>query len=76
MTTKNWKKVFKQLKVKPPKLKKYIKHNSPRQRSGCRALYRCERCGRFGAHINKYKMNLCRCCFREIARDIGFKKYN
>ena len=32
MTYSDYRKVFKQLKVKPPKLQKYIKHNSPKQR--------------------------------------------
>ncbi|MBD3318605.1 30S ribosomal protein S14 [Candidatus Woesearchaeota archaeon] len=76
MTTKNWKKVFKQLKVKPAKLKKYIKHNSPRPRKDGYSIYRCERCGRAGGYINKYRLGLCRCCFKEIAPDIGFKKYS
>ena len=26
--------------------------------------------------IEKYGLNLCRQCFREIAADIGFKKYS
>ena len=37
---------------------------------------KCEKCGRFGAMINKYEINLCRHCFREIAEDLGFKKYS
>ena len=75
MTTSNWKKAFKQLKAKPVKLKKYIKHNSPKKRTTGVGLHRCERCGRFGAHINKYQLNICRCCFRDIAENIGFIKY-
>jgi len=74
--SKDWKKVFKQLKTKPIKLKKYTKHNSPRERSCGAGKFRCERCGRFGAHIHKYQLGLCRCCFREIATNIGFKKYS
>jgi len=76
MTTGDWKKVLKQLKPKPVKMKKYIKHNSPIKRTTGQALARCARCGRFGAHISKYKIGLCRCCFREIATKIGFKKYS
>lgn len=76
MTYSSYKKVFKQLKAKQPKLKKYIKHNSPKDRSCGRSLKRCSRCGRIGGHISKYNLNLCRQCFREIATEIGFKKYS
>lgn len=76
MTTKNWKKAFKQLKVKPVILKKYIKHNAPKKRTTGMALKRCKRCGRFGGHISKYNLELCRCCFRETATKIGFHKYS
>lgn len=76
MTTSNYKKVFKQLKNKPVKLKKYIKHNAPKKRSCGLTLHPCQRCGRNGAHIGKYGINVCRQCFREIATKIGFKKYS
>lgn len=75
MSYSDYRKVFKQLRVKPAKLKKYIKHNAPKSRSCGIALRKCKRCGRFGAHIRKYGLNLCRQCFRDIAIDIGFKKY-
>ncbi|MEM4282345.1 MAG: 30S ribosomal protein S14 [Candidatus Woesearchaeota archaeon] len=39
-------------------------------------LKRCSRCGRFGGHISSYGLGLCRCCFREIAASIGFRKYH
>ncbi len=76
MTVSSHTKVFKQLKVKPLKLKKFIKHNAPKERSCGKALNKCKRCGRLGGHINKYKLHLCRQCFREIATRIGFKKYS
>ena len=76
MTTSDWKKAFKQLKVKPNKLKKYIKHNAPKKRSTGQALKPCTRCGRFGEHISKYRIDLCRHCFRETATKLGFKKYS
>ena len=76
MTTGDWKKVLKQLKPKPVKMKKYIKHNSPIKRTTGQALARCARCGRFGAHIKSYGLNLCRHCFRETAEQIGFEKYS
>ena len=76
MTTKNWKKAFKQLKAKPVKLRKYIKNNSPKKRTTGYGLSRCERCGRFGGHIHKYQLDFCRCCFRDIADKIVFNKYS
>ncbi len=75
MTTSNYKKVFRQLKNKPVKLKKFQKHNAPKKRTSGFSLRPCRRCGRFRAHINKYDLHLCRQCFREIAKNLGFKKY-
>ena len=36
----------------------------------------CLRCGRRRGIVRRYGMHLCRQCFREIAKDIGFKKYS
>ncbi|MGV8152089.1 MAG: 30S ribosomal protein S14 [Candidatus Nanoarchaeia archaeon] len=52
-----------------------MKHNKPKDRKNGIAAKKCERCGRFGARIGRYGLNLCRHCFREIAEEIGFKKY-
>jgi len=76
MTASDYKKITKQLKNKPEKLKKYIKHNKPKDRKTGISAKKCERCGRFGAHIKSYGLNLCRHCFREIAVEIGFQKYS
>ena len=38
-------------------------------------LESCQRCGRKQGLVGKYDINLCRQCFREIAREMGFKKY-
>lgn len=76
MTSKDYKKVFKQLEIKPVKLEKYKKHNTPIKRNFGTASRKCKRCGRKGGHIQKYGLNLCRQCFREIAKKIGFKKYS
>ncbi|MFO8016407.1 MAG: 30S ribosomal protein S14 [Candidatus Woesearchaeota archaeon] len=56
-------------------MKKYKKHNTPKERSCGINRMRCRRCGRTRAHISKYGLNFCRQCFREIASKIGFKKY-
>mgnify|MGYP006269617127 CR=1 FL=1 len=41
-----------------------------------KAKYVCRRCGRTGAVIRKYGLMYCRQCMREVARDLGFKKYS
>ncbi|MFA5019476.1 MAG: 30S ribosomal protein S14 [Candidatus Pacearchaeota archaeon] len=56
--------------------KKFLKHNKPKDRTTGTARYRCERCGRIGAHVGQYGLKFCRQCFREIAEEIGFKKYS
>ncbi|WP_435063222.1 30S ribosomal protein S14 [Halobaculum sp. EA56] len=35
----------------------------------------CRRCERKQGLVGKYDINLCRQCFREVARDMGFRKY-
>lgn len=76
MTYSDYRKVFKQLKTNPVKMKKYIKHNSPKPRKCGISTKKCRRCGRPGAHIGKYGIHMCRTCFRESAVNIGFKKFN
>lgn len=76
MTVGTYKKVLKQLRTKPNKLKKFQKHNVPKARSVGRALKKCRRCLRVGGHISKYGLHLCRTCFRDIATGLGFKKYS
>ena len=76
MTTSSYKKVFKQLKAKPVKLRKYIKFNAPKERSCGINNKPCRRCGRKGAHISSYGLELCRQCFRDVATKVGFKQYS
>jgi small subunit ribosomal protein S14 len=76
MTASDWNKILKQLRGKPAVMQKFIRHNKPKDRTSGIAKKKCERCGRFGAHLSQYNLNLCRHCFREIAEDIGFKKYS
>jgi small subunit ribosomal protein S14 len=75
MTTTDHTKVLQQIKHKPAKYKKYLKYNVPRKRTFGESTKKCRRCGRTGAHISKYGLNLCRHCFREAALKLGFKKY-
>lgn len=50
--------------TKPPKVRPFGK-----------SKIRCIRCGTREAVIRKYGLNLCRRCFREVAPQLGFKKY-
>ena len=38
--------------------------------------HECQRCDRKQGLVGKYDIWLCRQCFREIARSMGFKKYS
>ena len=76
MTASDWKKMLKPLRNKPVVMQKFIKHCKPKERKIGISVKKCERCGRFGAHIKSYGLNLCRQCFREISEEIGFRKYS
>lgn len=76
MTASDWNKILRQLKTKPVKMKKFLKYNKPKARTTGIAKQKCQRCGRFGAHLNQYNIHLCRHCFREIAVEMGFNKYS
>jgi small subunit ribosomal protein S14 len=39
-------------------------------------LRACQRCGREQGLVGKYDIFLCRQCFREVSRSMGFKKYS
>ncbi|MGQ4911409.1 MAG: 30S ribosomal protein S14 [Candidatus Thorarchaeota archaeon] len=36
----------------------------------------CVRCGTHQAIIRRYGLNMCRRCFRETAKTLGFRKYS
>ncbi len=76
MTYGYYKKALKQLKEKPEKMRKFLKHNAPKKRTTGIAQFRCRRCLRIKAFIKKYNLQLCRQCFREIAPKIGFTKFS
>ena len=76
MTSSNFRKMLKPLINKQAKYKKFVKHNFPKHREIGPGSRKCRRCGRYGAHIQKYDIHLCRQGFRDIAKDIGFKKYS
>ncbi len=75
MTASDWNKVMKQIEKKPAKLSRFLKYNKPKPRKYGRATKKCEICGRIGAHVGNYGINMCRQCFRQVAPKLGFKKY-
>jgi len=46
----------------------------PKKKFGCSVG--CTRCGQHRSIIRRYGMHLCRQCFREIAPQIGFRKFS
>ena len=71
MTQRSHKKVFKKIKVKPVKLRKYIKHNSPKVRSCGKTNKKCGLSGATRRVIHKYGLNVSRQAFRQIAKNIS-----
>lgn len=76
MTVSSHKKMLKQLRAKPVKMQKYLKHNTPRERIFGKSSKKCRKCGNNKGFIEKYGIDLCRKCFREMATSIGFRKYS
>ncbi len=75
MTSSSWTKVMKQIKGKKAKKSRFMRFNKPKVPKFGRGSRRCKICWRYGAHIRKYGINVCRQCFRDIAEDLGFQKY-
>ncbi|MBI5148393.1 30S ribosomal protein S14 [Candidatus Pacearchaeota archaeon] len=75
MTASDWNKILKQLENKPEIKQRFLRFCKPKQRKFGVSAKKCIRCGRFGAHLGQYNLNLCRQCFREMAVELGFKKY-
>lgn len=76
MTTSDYSKAYNQLQNKPVVWKKYLKHNKRKERTCGIAKRKCSKCGRYGGIVSQYNLGFCRCCFRELAKNLGFKKYN
>jgi small subunit ribosomal protein S14 len=56
------------------KIRDYAVTNRKPRKYGKGARW-CKRCGDFDSLIRSYELNLCRRCFREVAIQIGFRKY-
>jgi len=72
----SFKNLLKQIEGKEIKLARVMKFNKPKDRRFGRNAFPCRRCGKTEGVITKYGLRYCRQCFREIARDLGFEKYN
>ncbi len=75
MVEEEYQKIMKQIAHKKAKLIRFLKCNKPKERKFGKGAIRCVRCGRHQGVIRRYGLNLCRQCFREVAKELGFKKY-
>ncbi|MCL5433760.1 MAG: 30S ribosomal protein S14 [Candidatus Marsarchaeota archaeon] len=41
-----------------------------------KGIRKCKICGNVRGLIRSHNLYICRRCFREVAKDIGFKKYD
>ncbi|MBI4095441.1 MAG: 30S ribosomal protein S14 [DPANN group archaeon] len=60
--------------VSKTRLARFTRHNVPKARKYGQRLAICQRCGGTRRHINKYNLNICGRCFREVANELGFRK--
>ncbi len=42
----------------------------------CKGARKCRLCGTHRGIIRKYGLMICRRCFRLVAEELGFRKYN
>ncbi|MAG15764.1 30S ribosomal protein S14 [Candidatus Woesearchaeota archaeon] len=68
--------MIKQLESKPAILARYLKNNKPKERKFGKGTKHCEECSNTHGLISKYGLNMCRRCFREHAKSLGFKKFS
>jgi len=47
----------------------------PQGKNRGKGMRQCRRCGTHRAIIRRYGLDICRRCFYEIGKDIGFKRY-
>ena len=75
MVSKDYSKAYNQLKNKPGKWIKYLKHNKPKDRKYGRSTTKCNFTGNTHGVIRKYGLNICRRYFRFNAKKLGFNKF-
>lgn len=66
--------VQEKIAVSKTRLARFLRHNLPKKRKFGRCNNKCKRCGGTRRHISKYGLNICGRCFREVAKDLGFRK--
>ena len=71
----SFKNAIKQIEHNPVKFARFMKFNKPKERKFGRNAFPCRRCGKTEGVITKYGLQYCRQCFREVARDLGFEKF-
>lgn len=52
-----------------------VKQKTKKERKYGKGSRPCRRCGSYGPVIRRYGLNICRHCFREVAKQLGFRKY-
>jgi ribosomal protein S14 len=75
MTAKDWKKTFNSISHKKAESGRMLKFNKPTEKKFGRGKRICNICGRRKGLIRRYSLNICRQCFRDVARSIGFNKF-
>ncbi len=70
-----YERILKTLKNKPAKSKRFAKFNAHKLQPHDMKARKCTRCNRMEGHIRIHGLNYCRECFREVAPELGFKKY-
>ncbi len=66
--------VQEKISVSKTRLARFLRHNVPKKRKFGRRMKLCKRCGGTRRFISKYGLNICGRCFREVAKDLGFRK--
>ncbi len=67
--------IGKNLVGKKAKHQRFMRFNSHKVQPHDARSRKCIRCNRPEAGIHIHGLRYCRECFREIAKDLGFKKY-
>ncbi|MBS3063840.1 MAG: 30S ribosomal protein S14 [DPANN group archaeon] len=62
------------INVSKTKRARFKRHNIPKPRKYGHGLSICQRCGGTRRMIKKYGLNICGRCFREVAKELGFRK--
>lgn len=57
------------------KEKKKGKGTPPEHKYQGKGMSKCRFCGSARALIRSYSLRICRRCFREVAEEVGFRKY-